>query len=413
MPVAEPKSASAEAEKPGEGKFADPKQALRKPPSRPQLMGPPARPKPPASPPPVAAIAPPVVEPATPQKIGPISLPSERMQYRAIGLLKGKYIASAEQFNRGNIAIEDGTLIDSVLLGRVTSLIKKHIDLDQAHLWVVYPRTLYNEENAPALHMQIVGVWEPETLNADDADKQSQQANSESESDSDSDSDSEFESDAAEPQFLSTAEAEEQCDAFSIRGEIAKYAEDKHEIVVNIVQKSKSEAKPKRPFKLLINGQLNGGRATGYFWDLQVERQAGQLVLKEGTPIAVVPPKKKPKNARSGGARGGPGGRRPAAGKPRSAGAPVPKPVPRPIPKSGETLTGENPIEKSVDKRVAEKPVTTKLAVENPVVESPVVESPVVESPVVESLPAVERKAELPAGKKPAEPAKLNSDSAS
>lgn len=281
---------------------------LRKPPSRPQLMGPPSRPKPPVAvpePEPVAkAIPAPPLEPEVPQKIGPISPPSERMQYRAIGLLKGKYIASEEQFNRGNIAVEDGTLVDAVLLGRVTSLIKKHIDLEASHLWVVYPRTLYSEENLPALHVQIVGVWEPESLNARNGeDKPDKEAS----------------------KYLSTAEATEQCDTFSVRGEIAKYTEDKNEIVVNIVQKSRSEtAKPKRPFKLLINGQLEG-RATGYFWDLLVERQEGQLILKESTQIAVVPPKKKAKD----GARKSTG-RRPSSGSKPRTGAPVPKPVPKP-----------------------------------------------------------------------------------
>jgi hypothetical protein len=300
---------------------------VRKPPSRPQLMGPPARPKPPAppapEPTPIETAAPPL-EPAIPQKIGPISPPSERMQYRAIGLLKGKYVASEEQFNRGNIAAEDGTLIDAVLLGRVTSLIKKHIDLDSHHLWVVYPRTLYSEENIPALHVQIVGVWEPETLNA--------RSNSEDDSESSPEDSAE---DSVESKYLSTAEATEQCDAFSVRGEIAKYADDKSEIVVNIVQQSKSEtAKPKRPFKLLISGQLTG-RSTGYFWDLQVERKGGQLVLKEATQIAVVPPKKKDKDARKDGGNR----RRPPAGKPRSSSSPsssssnsppAPKPVPKP-----------------------------------------------------------------------------------
>lgn len=277
-------------------------QRLRQPPSRPQLMGPPARPKPPVPEPAPepAEIAPP--EPETPQLIGPISPPSERMQYRAIGLLKGKYVPSEEQFHRGGIAVEDGTLVDAVLLGRVTSLIKKHVDLASDHLWVVYPRTLYSEENVPALHVQIVGIWEPETLNADTQEEESNDP----------------------PRYLPTAEAEAEADTFSVRGEIAKYTEDKDEIVVNIVQKSKSETtKPKRPFKLLISGQLNG-RATGYFWDLQVERQGGQLILQEGTQIAVVPPKRKSKATRKEGSR-----RRPALGKPRSAGAPAPKPKPK------------------------------------------------------------------------------------
>jgi hypothetical protein len=312
---------------------------MRKPPSRPQLMGPPARPKPPAPPPapePTPIAAPPA-EPAVPQKIGPISPPSERMQYRAIGLLKGKYIASEEQFNRGNIAAEDGTLIDAVLLGRVTSLIKKHIDLDSHHLWVVYPRTLYSEENIPALHVQIVGVWEPETLNAKSKSEDAAEDNAKASAE-DSAEDSAEES--AEPKYLSTAEATEQCDAFSVRGEIAKYADDKSEIVVNIVQQSKSEtAKPKRPFKLLISGQLTG-RSTGYFWDLQVERKGGQLVLKEATQIAVVPPKKKDKDARKDSGNR----RRPPAGKPRSSssssGAPAPKPVPKPKGAAATAATG-------------------------------------------------------------------------
>ncbi|MEN8443856.1 MAG: hypothetical protein ABG776_02465 [Cyanobacteria bacterium J06555_13] len=313
-----------------EGQSDPSKSNLRKPPNR-SLLQPPARPKPPVrppTPPAVPAQSAPVEAPPKPQRPGPISLPSEPMQYRAIGLLKGKYIASEEQFNRGDIAASDGTLIDAVLLGRVTSLIKKHLDLDKDHLWVVYPRTLYkdkddaqqeseheekesapekyddSEEKIPALHVQIVGVWEPETLNPEANDEE----------------------DELRP--LSSEEAEEQCNQFSIRGEIAKYSEEDNEILVNIVQKSKSETtKPKRPFKLLVNGQLTG-RTVGYFWDLQVERQEGKLILKEGKSIAVVPPKKKAKGKKGGSRR-----RPPMNGKPKASNAPKPKPKP----KTGET----------------------------------------------------------------------------
>ncbi len=334
---------------------------LQKPSGR-SLLQPPARPKPPTPPahtPSTAATKAPVEEPETPQRPGPISLPSEPRQYRAIGLLKGKYISSGEQINRGDIHTEDGTLIDAVLLGRVTSLLKKHIDLEKDHLWVVYPRTLYKDDfkdddksasddkpgddksasndqpapdkgeplegersdveksegnrsdasadetddssegKIPALHVQIVGVWEPETLNAEAMEQ------------------------PEETRPLSSKEAESLCDQFSIRGEIAKYSEELGEITVNIVQKSKSEnTKPKRPFKLLVNGQLEG-RATGYFWDLTVERQEGKLILKEGKSVGVVPPKKKPKGKKGG-------KRRPPAGKSReSSGVPKPKPKPK------------------------------------------------------------------------------------
>lgn len=305
------------------------KPGLRTPPSRPQLMGPPSRPKPPVAPaPPPAAAAPkPEPEPEAPKVIGPISAPSERMQYRAIGMLKGKYLASEEQFNRGNIAVEDGTLVDAVLLGRVTSLIKKHIDLEQDHVWVVYPRTLYNEDSGPALHVQIVGVWEPETLNERSAAK-------------DDAEDEKTDGDAAPdngPRYLTTEEATEQCDHFSIRGEIAKYEEDKQEITVNIVQKSKSETvKPKRPFKLLISGTLTG-RTVGYFWDLEVKREAGTLILQEAKPIAVVPPKKKSKKVRKDAG----GLRRRGPSKPRSGGAPKPVPKPKTVEKAAEKADAE------------------------------------------------------------------------
>ena len=349
---------------------SDLKTGLRKPPGR-SLLQPPARPKPPARP----AAAPPattetkvvVEQPPAPQRPGPISPPSEPRQYRAIGLLKGKYIPSEEQLNRGDILAEDGTLIDAVLLGRVTSLLKKHIDLATEHLWVVYPRTLYKDElnkdepsqddsgqskldqgdsaaesstaaaktdfdqlesdkpaaensaldsqtsdedsysqdsdddseKIPALHVQIVGVWEPETLNAEAMEQ------------------------PEDTRPLSSQEAESLCDQFSIRGEVAKYSEELGEITVNIVQKSKSEnTKPKRPFKLLVNGQLRG-RTTGYFLDLTVERQAGKLLLKESKSIGVVPPKKKPKGQKGG-------KRRPSSNKPKgSSGAPKPKPKPK------------------------------------------------------------------------------------
>ncbi len=95
----------------------------------------------------------------------PIPPASEPKQYRAIGLIYGKYVPSDEQFTRGNLIAADDLAIDSVLLGRVMSLVKKHIDLEKPHLWVVYPRTRNKDRD---LHAQIVGVWEPEKLNRSD-----------------------------------------------------------------------------------------------------------------------------------------------------------------------------------------------------------------------------------------------------
>ncbi len=87
----------------------------------------------------------------------PIPPPSEPMQYRAIGLVRGRYLASSEQFTQGTLLTTDGVELNAVLLGRIMSLVKNHLDLDKEHLWVVYPRT--RQEN-DTLHIQIVGVWE-------------------------------------------------------------------------------------------------------------------------------------------------------------------------------------------------------------------------------------------------------------
>ena len=159
--------------------------SLKQPPQRPSLTEPPHR-----SPTPSSEAVPAPAKPSRPEvqsstedtqkpaeetskpavALHPISPPSERMQYRAIGLVRGTYTPTEEQINRGCLKTEDGTEVDSVLLGRVTSLVKKYIDLETSHLWVVYPRTRQADEankegtKETDLHLQIVGVWEPETL---------------------------------------------------------------------------------------------------------------------------------------------------------------------------------------------------------------------------------------------------------
>jgi hypothetical protein len=54
-------------------------------------------------------------------------------------LVYGHYRRSEEQLTKGNILTADGTLIDSVILGRVISFVKDHLNLEKPHLWVVYP----------------------------------------------------------------------------------------------------------------------------------------------------------------------------------------------------------------------------------------------------------------------------------
>ena len=97
----------------------------------------------------------------------PIPPVTEPMQYRAIGLVNAVYVPQDEKtLTRGVLRCEDGTEIEAVLLGRVLSVVKRHLDLAASHQWIVYPRNREGED----LHLQVVGVWEPATLASDEPD---------------------------------------------------------------------------------------------------------------------------------------------------------------------------------------------------------------------------------------------------
>ncbi|WP_155523639.1 hypothetical protein [Nodosilinea nodulosa] len=235
----------------------------------------------------------------------PIAPPSEPMQYRAIGLVRGTYEPSeADQLNRGNLTTEDGHVIDSVLLGRITSLVKKHIDLSVPHLWVVYPRTRRELDNDDQdLHLQIVGVWEPETLGLPGETPAG---------DGEDGEDTDEAAQKPDPADLPPVDD----NFFSIRGEVIKYTPEDKCIAVKILQGVKRVPGSSKPFKLLLHGTIEG-RTVGYFWDFKVRREAKVLVLSEASMVGIVPPKKRAKGSGSGprrgkpGMRGGPGGSRP------------------------------------------------------------------------------------------------------
>ena len=221
----------------------------------------------------------------------PISPPSEPMQFRAIGLVQGIYQPSEERFNRGTLKVEDGTQIDAVLLGQVMSLVKKYIDLERPYFWVVYPRTREKEQT---LHLQVVGVWSadgftPITGSEESTDDRQGSVSPES----------------TEPPI--------EDGYFSIRGQIVYQATDKQLLYVKIQQTPRHSSKGRsngsgrgerdKSFKLKITGTLPQ-KAIGYFWDLQVKREGNDLVLQEGTSIALMPvQKKRPQPGRSASSR--------------------------------------------------------------------------------------------------------------
>ena len=72
----------------------------------------------------------------------PIPKVTNKLQYRAIGIVNGKFIPkSVEQFNRGYITDKKGEKIETVILGKALSLIKKHIDLKKSIFGLFIQRT--------------------------------------------------------------------------------------------------------------------------------------------------------------------------------------------------------------------------------------------------------------------------------
>jgi hypothetical protein len=243
-----------------------------------------------------------------PHRLHPIPPPSNPKQYRAIGLVQGLYQRSEEQMTKGVLVTLDGTVIDAVLLGRLISLVKNHLDLEQPHLWVVYPRT--RQEN-DSLHVQIVGVWEPENLNKDLP--------------------------------LSTDSipvSENQNGYFSVRGELIYFSQEKETAIVKIRQAPKRELEKPKFFKLQLKGTLPD-RAVGHFWDFQVQLQGDALVIQEGTDLGILLKKKVPFRKGNSSSdrdikRRSPSDSRPIIrnrGTEESKALPIPKPVIKPIPR--------------------------------------------------------------------------------
>ncbi len=201
----------------------------------------------------------------------PIPPASEPLQYRAIGLILGKYLPSAEEFNQGMMLADDGTEIDAVILGRIMSLIKNHLDLEQSHLWVVYPR-IRKEDNK--IHAQIMGIWDPQLLikpfvATENEDAQNLEL-------------------ATTLTTMPTIETLGIPDSyFSIRGEVVYQSRETKEIFVKIRQAPKKKTEEERYFKIRLVGDLPQ-KLVGNFWDFDVVRVGNDLQLRSGQYVATV-----------------------------------------------------------------------------------------------------------------------------
>ena len=186
----------------------------------------------------------------------PIPLVTDPLQYRAIGMVRGIYKPKDDDnFTRGTLIDSKGNEIDSVLLGRVITLIRNHVPLEKPHLWVVYPRCRNNKN----LHLQVAGIWEPSTLKKDLKEKDKLNEASISKDDSD--------------------DLLEGDDYFSIRGELVFTKPEDRDLVVKICQKPRNQKKKAIPFKVNLKGEVPI-KHLKHFISLDVRRVDYQLSVE-------------------------------------------------------------------------------------------------------------------------------------
>jgi hypothetical protein len=225
----------------------------------------------------------------------PISPVTEPMQYRAIGVVRGTYVPSdSDQLTRGTLNTEDGSAIEAVVLGRVLTLMRRHLDLGKPHLWVVYPR--YREEDH--LHLQLVGVWEPSTLAAAAIATQPATASGSGTGD------------PAEPDPGVAAPAVDDLPEgdgyFSVRGELIYTRPEQEDLVVKIRQQPRPDGSRPTPFKIQLKGAI-APEHLRHFVSLEARRHGQQLHLEQHEVIGPVPQRGgKGRGGRSGGRSGGP-----------------------------------------------------------------------------------------------------------
>ena len=97
----------------------------------------------------------------------PIQKVTENLQNRAIGIIYGSYKPSnKEALNKGILKDQNNLPLDAVVLGKTLPLIKKYIDFNKKYFFIVYPRN----KNSDSLHLQIAGIWDPNSLNKEQKD---------------------------------------------------------------------------------------------------------------------------------------------------------------------------------------------------------------------------------------------------
>ena len=140
--------------------------------------------------------------------------------------------------------------IETVVLGKALSLLKKHIDLKKSYYWIVYPKN----KNTQNLHLQVAGIWDPFQLN-------------------------DFPNDSSKINSSKLLEGLNLKDNyFSVRGELVFVNTKKKEFVIKICSDSKLKNLKNKNFKLVIKGELSL-QLLNCFVSLDINRDGNALKL--------------------------------------------------------------------------------------------------------------------------------------
>ena len=181
----------------------------------------------------------------------PIPKVTNKFQFRAIGIIYAQFTPNdAEQLNRGFLIDGKGEKIETVVLGKALSLLKKFIDLKKNYYWIVYPKN----KNTQNLHLQVVGIWDPYQLN-------------------------DYSNDSSKTNTAKLLEGLNLKDNyFSVRGELVFVNTKKKEIVIKICSASKSKNLKNKNFKLVVKGELSL-ELLNSFVSLDIHRDGNALKL--------------------------------------------------------------------------------------------------------------------------------------
>ena len=181
----------------------------------------------------------------------PIPKVTNQLQFRAIGIINAKFIPNdSDKPNRGFLIDNKGEKIETVILGKALSLLKKHIDLKKTYFWIVYPKN----KNTQNLHLQVVGIWDPYQFN-------------------------DFPDDSSKTKFSKLLdELDLKDNYFSVRGELVFVNTQKKEVVIKICSASNQQNLKNKNFKLVINGEISL-ELLNSFLSLDVIRDGNSLKL--------------------------------------------------------------------------------------------------------------------------------------